>query len=482
MRTTITGLLGIALLGCGDGDGGRGGDAGAGPDGAAGADADAGSSNAPGAWRSGDRIRARVLEIEDGQRYVVGWRDAELDEPCDFLPDADGALRCLPRGEASELYEDAACEEPIDTFVATWCQSSPSRYARFRDASTCSPGFQVREVGEFLGSDEWAYHRDEGACTTIQTFAHERRYALDEEVAPEAFVAGEVVVEGDERIRARMIEGADGSRVPFGYLDQERGDPCALATAADGEVRCLPSETLEVGALYADGACEAAIAGFDPDQCAPPATVAVVEGGGTCDARRHVFPVGDVTPDAVPRVRFEDGVCQPTSTAYGLELRALGDEVPAEAFPATPREVSGDGRLRLVRHRLGANAISPSGFWDAAREAPCAFYLATDGTRRCLPIGAWQIDTYLDPACTEPIEIAQVACGEEPPTAVTVFDASCPTEATVRPLGAPIDQLDVYLAVDGYRCRPYRLDGTNYPILPEALPPEDFVAGEIVDE
>jgi hypothetical protein len=57
-----------------------------------------------------------VLVTDDGDRAFLGWYDSQRQQDCDFVPDAEGTLRCLPLGaegaigNAAELTQFVAAD------------------------------------------------------------------------------------------------------------------------------------------------------------------------------------------------------------------------------------------------------------------------------------------------------------------------------------------------------------------------------------
>ena len=65
-------------------------------------------------YRSGTRLRARLLTAEGGSALFTGWHDKELDFDCTFGPAEDSKTRCLPRpGSLNSDFADAACTTKV---------------------------------------------------------------------------------------------------------------------------------------------------------------------------------------------------------------------------------------------------------------------------------------------------------------------------------------------------------------------------------
>src|SRR5438132_9924411 len=99
----LAGLLVVAGASCSssssppasDGADGGGADGGAGEGGSEGSS----GSDLP-SYRSGTRLRARLMTAEGGAALFLGWHDVGLDTDCTFNTAADGKLRCVPSGDS----------------------------------------------------------------------------------------------------------------------------------------------------------------------------------------------------------------------------------------------------------------------------------------------------------------------------------------------------------------------------------------------
>ena len=61
---------------------------------------------------------------------------------------------------------------------------------------------------------------------------------------------------GEGRLRHRVIEGTDGSRVPNGIWDAELESVCTPRSGGDDTGLCVP-QTLYASGVYADDTCTA---------------------------------------------------------------------------------------------------------------------------------------------------------------------------------------------------------------------------------
>ena len=94
---------------------------------------------------------------------------------------------------------------------------------------------------------------------------------------------GATVIQG-ARIVQRTVKGVDGSRVLYGGLwDKDRMEACEYATAADGQLRCMPIHNLQTfnSGSYFDAACKQPVFTITAGRC-PTAYGYTVEYTKTC--------------------------------------------------------------------------------------------------------------------------------------------------------------------------------------------------------
>jgi hypothetical protein len=95
---------------------------------------DAGSSGEE-LYRSGTRIKMKMMVSEDGARVFQGNYDSQRGEECNFQPAVDGVTRCLPVSYSyASLFLDAACTLPVFVTSAAAC---PPKYLAEVTTDTC---------------------------------------------------------------------------------------------------------------------------------------------------------------------------------------------------------------------------------------------------------------------------------------------------------------------------------------------------------
>ena len=98
-------------------------------------------------YRSGTRLRARLLTAEGGSALFKGWHDKDLDFDCAFGPAEDSMTRCLPQSRSLNDFADAACANRV---VAASPGCVPPKFVSA--LGTCSTGAPVFRVGAKLAA------------------------------------------------------------------------------------------------------------------------------------------------------------------------------------------------------------------------------------------------------------------------------------------------------------------------------------------
>jgi hypothetical protein len=107
------------------------------------------------------------------------------------------------------------------------------------------------------------------------------------------------------RIRARYLDGDDGSKQFVGWRDTQLGMDCTYLFAEDGEYRCLPSSIL-VGGYFTDANCGQPAA-LVAKTCAVPQYASVVTTTTTCTGA--VQYRGNLVGSAAPYIYSWNGTC-----------------------------------------------------------------------------------------------------------------------------------------------------------------------------
>lgn len=138
------------------------------------------------------------------------------------------------------------------------------------------------------------------------------------------------------RLKMRVLATADGAKQFKGWRDTERNEDCDFATAADGQVRCLPSGASIIG--YSDSGCTQRIVYQNKGCAAPTRAIEIVQGTlclGTTYAQR-IYSVGAAY--AGSQYWSKGATCTgPSSTSSLLtsyDLYNAGSEIPASSFAA----------------------------------------------------------------------------------------------------------------------------------------------------
>jgi hypothetical protein len=351
------------------------------------------------AWKSGTRLRARLLKVADGAEAIVqGVFDKELGSGCGFVKADDGAMRCMPTAVVP-YYADAECKMPIVP-MATGC-APETHVSRIADCQ--SSGFRVG--AKVTPAKTFAFNLG-GACIEIPLSGTQDFYALTP-VAATAFVAA--VTHGEARggdLEMRYWKSDDGGYFPVGAWDARNKWSCVAGTDAYVD-RCVPAVIAPVSRgvpAFSDAMCKNPV-GYRVAGCGaePVSAVGMFAPPNACGAQEMYYAVA--TKLATAPYRSQGASCFPWATPAGYEFYTPGATIPAD-LPDLPTVLEGAGRLKVRRYETGeGNRIdSRPAFYDAIRQAPCLLQQTTKGLR-CMSERAFGVSYYADDKCTMPVHV-----------------------------------------------------------------------------
>jgi hypothetical protein len=309
----------------------------------------------------GSRLRLEKLTLEDGTVDVIGIWDAQLETRCTFQHGDDDVWRCVP----TEYTEQS-------TFLDKNCSK---RVAVVDD--NCLVALLYRD-------EQGALHRPAGPLQQGRTTysarlcgeeePHEKTFDIGEPIPASSFVTGGLVIVGDGRIRALMLDGDDGSRTMVGYHDAQLDTDCTFYKAAD-RAFCVPPSGAHTDLLFRDASCteEVGVAVPNPPLQDGIGTYTVHVGGCNAVEVHRVGASLGVLYEGGPRGSY----CDPA----GSSANELGPDIASELYSVALPVV--DRRGRLARTLIGGSVA----WYDTKRSETCVFDLASDGTMRCLPPG-----------------------------------------------------------------------------------------------
>lgn len=408
-------------------DGGQSGDAGWGPD-AGQTPSDGGPSNDggptfPETYRSGTRLRARLLEGGPGATAQIGWRDQDLGVDCAFTFAADGQLRCLPPGLVVREFADPGCTVP-----RVRSDSNPSitdrYYLRITEApSLCSPARvdpnRLTEVFEAAGTEVTGdYYVGSPESCTLQRGLGFTLIVL-RPVDPSSFVAGTVRLESvDPNLDRRAVIAEDGAYQALALRDRRRTREC---TPHRPTLSCVGLDAVRTERDFRTADCAAELVVMSRPECGPAEVVLDLEPSPSdgCDlSTGRARLIGEEYQGALSRV--VDGECRPVSSAPNDPLRTIAGLAPPDHFPAIQWVKEGEGAALLGRFRALTGEPLPSGrtpdFFVPGATRPCTVVRPIDAPDHvyCVdPDQAMVAQRYFrDPTCETPV--ARVAFFDTP--------------------------------------------------------------------
>lgn len=411
-------------------------------------------------YRSGSRLRARVVEGSGGAARFLGWEDQKARQECQFHTAEDGERRCLPvAGQGTSIeYLDDACTVPV---AVRSCGAS-DRYAVAEVGGPACAGedtpYSVYEVGDRV-DDAPTFGRLGGSCVPAGPASPNDELHAVKKIPVDLFVAGaiEEVPHGD-RLSARVLRGDDGSREVLAIRDATLDVECDPRIDELGQVRCAPAASaLGGGAFFEDPGCARPLLadiGASPDCPAPRFAEASGE-GSACGGGFHAVQVGKKV-SAMSVYQGEPGACGPAAfVPPDWAFYEVGAEVEAASLPALRSVESGRGRLRVAVFTGddGAPLAQGERFIDTERNEGCIPRLFADGKTRCVPENVPRFNLYSDAGCTAFLAAIpkEDGCAAPAPrigfVTATPADPMCPGPAVVeqlREIGAPFAGAIVY--------------------------------------
>lgn len=187
----------------------------------------------------------------------------------------------------------------------------------------------IREVSKLLGGSALVYAVAAGLPTGASS---DGPCNIQSPGSAVSLALAQTEVSG-ARLKAKYLEGADGSRQFFAWYDTTRGVDCSFSEAADGVWRCLPSGA-DSGYFFADAACSQQVS-LVPKGCAAPAYALVLD-HSACRWRpaTRVFLLGAPFTGPVIYYWVSGAACAAvTNTDLAFhDPYLVGEEVTASSF------------------------------------------------------------------------------------------------------------------------------------------------------
>jgi hypothetical protein len=381
--------------------------------------------------KSEPRLVPWQLEAEGAEPLVVGIFDSEREQPCSFLPDVAGQLRCLPLApgplELTSSFADARCTEPI--YRATLPVAGALRGAPLEpmalalEPDGCEQRYAVAKLRE-LAADAPHYVMFNGESCGLNMAGPPPYLAGDvvdfargDAHDPKQLVSGKIVPGAllGERIRLHEVEAADGSRFQHSLSDEHWQKPCKLSEMR-GSLSCLPASIRDTTNFHVDTACEGESLWY-AEACSDPAFIGLYD---------ELYALGEPWQGPV----FEDGKgCRETQFPpdSGVRFYRRGEQLGEEALAAADWFQTGSGQLELRGLRGEDEELVVLSNWlfgdpQVLREQPtstagprylnretgveCAPVWASDGEVRCVPstvqLEPYTYEMFVDASCSKP--------------------------------------------------------------------------------
>jgi hypothetical protein len=456
-----TGAAGVDALVFFDGPGDAG-DAPSSPDGADGPGGDAGPRGPLPAWRSGTRLRARLLKAADGPEAIFqSAYDSELATPCAFGRAGDDATRCMPPA-AVAFFGDDACKSPILSMTAG---CAPGTHVSLFE-SCLAHGYKV---GPKVTPAKVFARNPAGACIEVQGVTNDF-YGLTA-VADSRFVAAaELRDDRDVFLSMRYWKSDDGGLFPLGAWDVQRRAACAPGFD-DYLDHCVPAVVAPASRsvpAFADAMCKNPVGYLSRVCAAEPVTAVGLWAADTCGQTMYY---AEATKLATMPYRSQGAACFPwTAPPADYEFYTPGETIPIGALPDLSTVLEGAGRLKVRRYDTsGVRMDVNTQFYDSIRKGLCIPETTTKGLR-CMPANAYGVTFYADDKCASPVHLESKKKLDDPLCAVPRPEvlyvdkggATCGGLPTLDlyAVGAPITPAKLYRADSDKGCVADDMDPT----------------------
>lgn len=279
-----------------------------------------------------DRVASYGLIAEDGAYGMAGFYDEELQTPCSWVGDGDGAAACVPHAKPVERFADPSLSQPLLRDETDDCASfAPSVGVRFDEEGRAH---YYDRGAIFEGDTVYGNLPQLQAGSTAMT--PNARYYVGEEIAMDRLA--KAVMTQVENSPTRLVPLFWQTRVGESWFnrwyDASLGTTCAFTADTDG--LCLPSgEGVKV--VYTD------------DGCSQP--IAELPRHDACEEGRAEPPLfareRSVQPNGEPRVQMRrltksidvgstyvmsNGVCELRGADGDRDYFALSAPMPRAAF------------------------------------------------------------------------------------------------------------------------------------------------------
>jgi hypothetical protein len=450
-------------------------DSGTGPDGAP----DVGMPEPPGPlpWKSGFRLRARIVDGGEGAKLFAFWQDTVLRLTCSFAVAADGRVRCLPLDEdlsvITTFFADSDCtrlvaigpapEQPYVRIVDGRCGRSdddptPVRVVRWGGAVNVAVPYILRS----------------GVCSPIVNGPDFVWNAIGD-ADPVQFVAATEQIHSAGGRSARILMADDGARENARLLDPGTGRACEVVSdhVLGGPDVCVPTPfaAAPVIPFFSAEGCNEAVA-FAEEGCHD-AFAGLLLRRVDCKFGVDVVELGPwfATDSASMFRRYADGICRPDMLFSPMTGYPARQPFAANAFATAGVRSFGSGRLEArlratpdgvairnppimpLRYQLDPDSPTPVlqpdpfEFYDNVMQTRCRVAKVAGDTLRCIPTATVpKLGEYFeDEACTVPAHLGANDAGCPSAGYVTIpgwleIGLAVPPPSEIRAIGAVLDK------------------------------------------
>jgi hypothetical protein len=345
-------------------------------------------------WKSGTRIRARVLTVGDGSDPIwYGWHDLVTGTDCQSAVSADGLERCMPaHALADQYFSDASCTTGLG-WTHGLCNHDSYGYS--------SVGVVIH-VFPFASVFTGQAYTVNGGCVPA-TPSSGQLYSLGAEEPAATFAITHYTQRPVGMYTHLFLNFGDGSEKDLGALSFSQASCTPTSGMASGTTPCKPAGEPVLVPVYLDSGCTQrgyySAAGDIP-------TEFTVNTTALCGVAFDVYEVSaNVTVGQY--WTLGPGGCTMQATGAGtLFTASAADPYPHGLVGTGERR----GRIGYLNWTTSDGVAMPLAEWDFQLGHTCRPFVAEDGVVRCLPRTPKEIMANTDAACTSSLATVAADC------------------------------------------------------------------------
>jgi hypothetical protein len=357
-------------------------------------------------WKSGSRMRARLLEVGDGGDPIFyGWRDTATNTDCQSAIASDGFEHCMPvHARTDQFFADSSCTMPL-----AWTHGlcGHDSYGFF------ITGVQYHALPLTTPFAGQAYGMNGGACNTFATPSTGQLWNTGAEEPPSTFVQTHYFQRAVGTYTHVFYDWNDGSEFDLGAISFPSASCAPSGGEVSGTTGCRPTGEPVLVPVYSDSACTQR-AYYDANDSSGVGEF-ITDVVSMCSTPFRVFQSNGQLGGSNYWTLDGNG-CNAQSIGTGSLWNAFSvDPYPYGTISPSVRR----GRIGYLQWTTSDGVSIPLAEWDQDLGRSCRPFIAADGVVRCLPRLPKVVNATTDATCSVPLTVAGNCYGVAPVDGVT---------------------------------------------------------------